>query len=151
MNKTYLGCTNLSGNSYFYSTNVRSVAGCFNGRSSATRLNIYVPANSNTLNTCLTNNTNSLLGTGITWVNDYTTNGVYYNATRNIYIYPVANVYNVYNDNNVNVTSLLQDFTYESNSNGTYTLTGWKGTLNGVTSTQCVIPNSNLIIVNPSI
>ena len=47
------------------------------------------------------------------------------------------------------VTKVLQDFTYKTNANGTYTLTGWKGTLNGVPSTECVVPDSELIIVDP--
>ena len=48
-------------------------------------------------------------------------------------------------------TGILQDFTYETNSDGTYTLTGWKGTLNGVASTEVSIPDNASIIVNPSV
>ena len=47
-------------------------------------------------------------------------------------------------------SSLLQDFTYQDNLDGTYTLTGWKGTKNGVASTEVVIPDSNVIILDPS-
>lgn len=39
----------------------------------------------------------------------------------------------------------LVDFNYSVNNDGTYYLTGWKGTLNGVTSTELVVPNSSLI------
>lgn len=45
----------------------------------------------------------------------------------------------------------LQDFTYVTNGDGTYTITGWKGTRNGVASTECVVPDSKYIIVNPSV
>lgn len=51
---------------------------------------------------------------------------------------------------NVNVISIeeaLKDFTYTTNSNGTYTLTGWKGTLNGETSTRLVVPNSVKVLI----
>lgn len=53
---------------------------------------------------------------------------------------------------NINITTksletALQDFTYTTNSDGTYTLIKWKGTLNGVSSTKCVIPNSDLVIL----
>ena len=39
----------------------------------------------------------------------------------------------------------LVDFEYTTESDGTYTLTAWKGTLNGVSSTEIVIPDNNLI------
>lgn len=41
----------------------------------------------------------------------------------------------------------LIDFTYIENDNGTYTITGWKETLNGESSTEMIIPNNGLIIV----
>ncbi len=41
----------------------------------------------------------------------------------------------------------LQDFNYTSNANGTYTLTGWKETHNGVASTEMIIPNNKKIIL----
>lgn len=41
----------------------------------------------------------------------------------------------------------LVDFYYDKNDDGTYTITGWKETLNGVSSTECVVPNSNLIYI----
>ena len=43
--------------------------------------------------------------------------------------------------------NILQDFDYIKNSDGTYTLTGWKQTLNGVSSTELVVPNYTNIIV----
>ena len=45
----------------------------------------------------------------------------------------------------VDVETVLTDFTYNKNDDGTYTLTEWKGTYNGETSTRCIIPNSTLI------
>lgn len=48
-----------------------------------------------------------------------------------------------------NAATTLKDFTYISNGDGTYTITGWKGTLNGVSSTEIVVPDSPYIVVNP--
>ena len=41
----------------------------------------------------------------------------------------------------------LQDFEYTTNNDGTYTLTGWKETHNGVASTELIIPNNKKIIL----
>lgn len=41
----------------------------------------------------------------------------------------------------------LIDFEYEDNRDGTVTLTAWKQTLNGVASTEMVIPDDNRIIL----
>ena len=41
----------------------------------------------------------------------------------------------------------LIDFEYTDNGNGTYTITGWKGTKNGEASTEMVIPNNSKIIL----
>lgn len=46
-----------------------------------------------------------------------------------------------------NPTIELIDFEYTANADGTYTLTGWKQTLNGEPSTEMIVPNNNLIIV----
>lgn len=43
--------------------------------------------------------------------------------------------------------TVLIDFNYTDNSDGTYTITGWKGTYNGETSTEIIIPNNGCIIV----
>ena len=44
------------------------------------------------------------------------------------------------------MATALIDWEY-TESNGTYTLTAWKGTRNGVPSTECVVPNySNVIL-----
>lgn len=42
---------------------------------------------------------------------------------------------------------VLIDFDYTTNDDGTYTIIGWKGTLNGVTSTELIVPDNSLIIV----
>lgn len=41
----------------------------------------------------------------------------------------------------------LVDFEYTDNGDGTYTLTGWKQTLNGEASTEMIIPNNSLIVL----
>lgn len=43
--------------------------------------------------------------------------------------------------------SWLDDFWYLENDDGTYTITGWKGTYKGIPSTKCVIPDNPLIIL----
>jgi len=43
--------------------------------------------------------------------------------------------------------TVLVDYEYTDNGDGTYTLTGWKGTHNGEASTEIIIPNNGLIIV----
>jgi len=40
---------------------------------------------------------------------------------------------------------VLIDFNYSANADGTYTITGWKGTLSGESSTELIIPNNSLI------
>lgn len=67
-----------------------------------------------------------------------------------------------FGDNNIDLQKLLEtalslpvdtfydsliDFEYTKNSDGTVTLTAWKGTLNGVASTELAIPDSNRIIL----
>lgn len=46
-----------------------------------------------------------------------------------------------------NAEVTLVDFEYTTNSDGTYTITGWKGTSNGKASTEIIIPNNGLIIM----
>ena len=94
----YRNCTNIQGNSYFYSPNISSIRSCFSGRNTSNMLNIYVQENSTTMNTCLISNTYSLTYSNITWTND-SANNRYYNVSANIYIYPVANVYQAKVDN----------------------------------------------------
>ena len=43
--------------------------------------------------------------------------------------------------------SVLIDFNYIDNNNGTYTIASWKGTYNGVASTEIIVPNNNNIIL----
>ena len=44
-----------------------------------------------------------------------------------------------------NAATALIDFNYTSNSDGTYTITDWKGTYNGQPSTKIIIPNNKNI------
>ena len=44
------------------------------------------------------------------------------------------------------VTTLI-DFNYTTNDDGTYTITSWKGTLNGEPSTEMIVPNNSKIII----
>ena len=140
MSSAYRGCTNIQGDTYFYSSNISSIGDCFYNRNTSNMLNIYVQENSTTMNTCLINNADSITGSAITWTND-STNKRYYNTQANIYIYPVANVYKA------EETTMLQDFTYDDNNDGTYTLTGWKETYQGKPSTEMIIPDSPKVIL----
>lgn len=45
------------------------------------------------------------------------------------------------------IESLLIDFYYEKHEDGTYEITGWKGTYQGQPSTRCIVPNSDRIII----
>ena len=47
--------------------------------------------------------------------------------------------------NIISMEDLLIDFYYTVNDDGTYTITAWKETLNGVPSTEMVVPNNKLI------
>jgi hypothetical protein len=103
MSGAYHSCRNLSSNGYFYSNKIANVCNCFASRNTKKRLNLYVPANSTTLTTCLsTTSATSLTGGSITWTDSVATDGCYYNTARNIYIYPVANVAQTYKDNELN-------------------------------------------------
>lgn len=110
----YCNCGNLSSNAYFLSSAIPSVYNCFAEEAKKAVNTIYVPANSTTLNACLaTAQTSSLTNTAITWSNQISTNGRYYNTTYNISIYPVANVKQVYKENEL----LLTRYTMSSGAN----------------------------------
>ena len=47
--------------------------------------------------------------------------------------------------NDFDPSIILKDFTYTENSDGTYTINSWLQTLDGVSSTECVIPNNSKI------
>ena len=87
----YAECPNIQGNTYLYTNNIKSADCCFKGRNVTNMLNIYLPENSQTLNSFLVSNKMSLIGAEITWTDD-STNKRYYSPEANIYIYPVANV-----------------------------------------------------------
>ena len=72
-------------------------------------------------------------------------------VTQITFVYNIAGLKLTY-DMPVTVTAFdpavkLQDFTYTTNNDGTYTLTGWKETHNGVASTELIIPNNKKIIL----
>ena len=98
---TYSNCINISSNGYFYSNEVFSVKSCFEGKNNSKILNLYVPANSNTINTILhgENKASSLTGEDIlyTYVNDEY-EPYYVNTNQNVYIYPVSNVIETHNE-----------------------------------------------------
>lgn len=44
-------------------------------------------------------------------------------------------------------SEILVDFEYTDNGDGTYTLTGWKGTLNGEPSTEIIVPDYEFVVL----
>ena len=47
----------------------------------------------------------------------------------------------------LSIEDILVDFNYTDNGNDTYTITSWKGTFNGVSSTELIIPDDPRIIL----
>jgi hypothetical protein len=97
MSYAYYGCTNLTSNAYFYSSDIESVGACFGSRDTSKRLNLYVPADSITLEMCLYSELfgeSTLSGIEGDYFNEdnYESYGYYDSPLSNIYIYPVANV-----------------------------------------------------------
>lgn len=88
----YRNCSKLEGNTYIYSVLNAVPVGVFNGKSNSRRLNVYIPSGTNTETYFSYTNSYSILNRSVTWTNN-TSNGCFYNTTFNIYIYPVANVY----------------------------------------------------------
>jgi hypothetical protein len=83
-------CSNFKPNVYFYSNNITSVTNCFGAWGSRNMLNIYVPQNSITLNTCLNENRyKSITGSNCRWISD---GNYYYDTNSRFRIYPVADV-----------------------------------------------------------
>ena len=79
---------NMSGNAYFYSSQVNNATLCLRNKSNSYRLNIYVPANSTTLSTIIRNTTN-FCGPST----NFTKTNSYYRSSRyNVYLYPVDDV-----------------------------------------------------------
>lgn len=77
-----------------------------------------------------------------------------YNYTKPITSSPVEITYEELGETfttsiDVNIMSVeesLIDFNYTTNNDGTYTITGWKGTLNGEPSSRMIVPNSSKVI-----
>ena len=81
----------------------------------------------------------------------YTPSELTTDVTQISFVYNVGGLKLTY-DMPITVTAFdpavkLQDFEYTTNNDGTYTLTGWKGTHNGVASTELIIPNNKKIIL----
>lgn len=100
MSCTYTNCVSLSEDAYFFSPDVEYAGGCFSGKDVNKRLNIYVPKDSTTLASCISEDyAFSLVSQDITWTYDEN-NNCYYNALYNIYIYPVDDVKSIYIEHN---------------------------------------------------
>lgn len=57
-------------------------------------------------------------------------------------------LYYLYNEKKpFDAASLLIDFDFTDNGNGTGIITDWKGTFNGVASTELIIPDDPSIIL----
>ena len=81
-----------SGNIYILSPNVTNATNAFGRYTGNYRINIFIPANSTTQTTFTQTTAGTSLTNGaITWTTD-NTNGYIYNSSRNLYLYPVANV-----------------------------------------------------------
>ena len=81
----------------------------------------------------------------------YTPSDLTTDVTQISFVYTIAGLKLTY-DMPITVTAFdpavkLQDFEYTANDDGTYTLTGWKETHNGVASTELIIPNNKKIIL----
>ena len=81
----------------------------------------------------------------------YTPSELTTDVTQISFVYTIGGLKLTY-DMPVTVTAFdpavkLQDFEYTTNNDGTYTLTGWKETHNGVASTELIIPNNKKIIL----
>ena len=61
---------------------------------------------------------------------EYTENGTTYSTSFTLYF-----------------IEYLNDFEYIDNGDGTYTITGWKGTVNGESSTEMIFPNDERVIL----
>ena len=132
---TYSNCINISSNGYFYSNEIFSVKSCFEGKNNSKKLNLYVPANSNTINTILhgENKASSLTGKDIlyTYVNDEY-EPYYVNTNQNVYIYPVSNVIETRNEHK----HLIASYTSANTSTRptittTYGNSGYTAKING--------------------
>lgn len=89
MSYAYSGCSNIHGNMFIYSDNVSNMKNCFSGKYRSNRLDIYVNKNTTSLNTLIKNDSNSIIGSNITWEHS---NNSYYNTFYNIKIHSIDNV-----------------------------------------------------------
>ena len=95
---TFEGCISLT-KCYIFSTRINNAYGCFANTNTSKRLDIYVTNGSRSLDTLISTYASySITGSAMTWTNDFATNGYYYNTAYNIYIYPVNDVHQKYNE-----------------------------------------------------
>ena len=102
MDQAFANCYNLQGNMYLFSNFVQQANSVFNGRNTTNRLNIYYNAGANSYHNTTTHHTlrnAPLTGNTISWTDDRSVNGCYYNAKENIYLYPMVNVREIYKEN----------------------------------------------------
>ena len=93
MHFAYYGCTKIQGNMYIYSKYVIDFNECFQNRDVSNMLNLYIQNGSTSLTSAMkATSSTSLTGTAISWTNEMSNMGCYYNTAYNIYIYPVSNV-----------------------------------------------------------
>lgn len=84
MSHAFYGCNKFTNsiNVYVYSPNVTNALNCFYGKYANRYINVYVPANSTTLNTFIKNTAaESIYGKDVTW-NHNASNSCYYNTTN---------------------------------------------------------------------
>lgn len=82
-------------------------------------------------------------------IDNYTLSNVINGVVTVTYIEFSKEFITTFNSDTYNIELALQDFEYIENEDGTFTLTAWKQTLNGESSTEMVIPDleDGLIIV----
>ena len=116
MGQAFANCYNLQGNMYLFSNFIDQANSVFNGRNTTNRLNIYYNAGANKYHTTTTHYTlrnAPLTGNTITWTDDRSVNGCYYNAKENIYLYPMVNIVGTYRENEL----LVARYTMNSGAN----------------------------------
>ena len=116
MSQAFANCYNLQGNMYLFSNFVEQADSVFKGRNTANRLNIYYNVGASSYSITTTHHTlrnAPLTGKTISWTDDRSANGCYYNAKENIYLYPMVNIKEIYKENEL----LVARYTMNSGAN----------------------------------
>ena len=105
----YANCSNLQSNAYVFSNMIISngMNNCFL-KDDSKRMNVFIPdigfnSTYNTIAACRMTTNSIVGGTIAVWTNG--ANNSFYNATRNIYIYPVNNVVQKYKENELSIVA----------------------------------------------